>query len=164
VHPESIPSQLRVEKQRATAVLTLASGRSAAGCFFVAGGSPRHNGPERVGDLLNAEAGFFPFEIDEADGTRTALFHRNHVMIVSLAENEARDEPGYTVATKRSVSLLLSNGQSVSGAVRVYRPKGHDRLSDWARRGERFRYLETTQETLIVNVDHVVEAREVTER
>jgi len=35
------------------------------------------------------------------------------------------------------------------------------RLSDWARHGARFRYVETADATVIVNIDHVIEAREV---
>ena len=62
------PSEFHVEKQRADAVVTLSSGESSRGCFFVAGGSASHAGPERVGDVLNAEAGFFPFEIQDAGG------------------------------------------------------------------------------------------------
>jgi hypothetical protein len=152
-----------VEKQRVNAVLTLSTGQSARGCFFVAGGTDRHAGPERIGDILNAESGFFPFEIHEAGGPRTVLFHRNHVVMATLEENEAIREPGYTVSTRRVVDLLLPSGDRVAGAVRVYRPEGRDRFSDWAHHGERFRYIETAGATLIVNVDHVVEAREVVE-
>jgi hypothetical protein len=36
-------------------------------------------------------------------------------------------------------------------------------LSDWARHGERFRYVETRDATLIVNVDQVIEVHEVLE-
>ncbi len=162
VHPESSQSEYRVEKQRAPAILTLSSGQTRHGCFFVAGGSARHAGPERVGELLNADDGFFPFEVDEPGGPRAVLFQRDHVVMAVLSENEASREPGYSVATRRVVSLLLSNGRRVVGAVRVYRPEGRDRLSDWAHYGERFRYVETAGETIVVNVDHVVEAQEVT--
>ena len=84
-------------------------------------------------------------------------------MIVALAEDEASRDPGYDVATRRFVSVLLSNGQRVVGAVRVYRPEGRDRLSDWARQPETFRYIETSDTTLIVNVAHIVEVSEVSE-
>jgi len=154
------PSDFRVEKSRAQASLTLSNGQSVTGCFFVAGGSARREGPERVGDLLNSEPGFFPFEILEADGLRTVLFHRDHVVMASLVEHEASEEPGYAVATPRTVSLLLPSGQRLEGTVRVYRPQGRDRLSDWAHHGERFRYIETETTTVVVNVDHVLEARE----
>jgi len=157
------PSGFRVEKQRARAVVTLSSGQSALGSFFVSGGTARHAGPERIGDVLNAEAGFFPFEVDEDGRLRTVLFQRDHVVMVALTQNEASSEPGYAVATRRSVSLLLTNGRRIAGIVRVYRPEGRDRLSDWAHHGERFRYVETSHTTILVNVDHIVEAREVLE-
>jgi len=48
--------------------------------------------------------------------------------------------------------------------VRVYRPEGRDRLSDWSRHGDQFRYIESSDATFIVNVAHIVEAREVFER
>ena len=156
------PSEFRVEKSRVTAVLTLSNGLAMPGSFFVAGGSARHAGPERVSDVLNSDTGFFPFEVREPTGTNTVLLHRDHVVMVALTENEASGDPGYDVATQRTVLLLLSSGQRVVGIVRVYRPEGRDRLSDWAHHGERFRYIETNNATVLINVDHVLEVREVT--
>ena len=158
---ELSPSEFRVEKQRADAVLTLSSGQSTRGCFFTAGGSARHAGPERVSDLLNSETGFFPFEVHDADGNRTVLFNRSHVVMVLIADNEASRDPGYGVAKRRVVSMLLSSGQRVIGAIRVYRPESHDRLSDWARRGDGFRYVETDEGTFLVNLMHVIEVSEI---
>jgi hypothetical protein len=159
--PLAASPDFRVEKSRTHAVVTLSDGRSIAGSFFVARGSARHDGPERVHDLLNSESRFFPFEVLEADRTETVLVHRDHVVTIQLPHNEASQEPGYAVATARVVSLRLSIGRRLDGIVRVYRPKGHDRLSDWAQHGGRFRYIETGSETIVVNVDHVLEAREV---
>ena len=79
-----------------------------------------------------------------------------------MFDDEARRDAGYGVARSRTVSLSLSNGQRLQGSVRIYRPEGRDRLSDWARHGQRFRYLETTYSTFLVNIDHIVDAREVT--
>ena len=125
--------------------------------------SARQPGPERVGDLLNSESGFFPFETEDAGGIRTVLCNRSQVLVVALAENEATRDPGYEVATRRTVSILLSNGQRVRGAVRVYRPMEHDRLSDWAREPEIFRYVETGAATLLVNAAHIIEVSETPE-
>jgi hypothetical protein len=156
-------SEFRVEKRRTAATVTLSTGLSERGCFFVAGGSPHHDGPERVSDLLNSEQGFFPFEIHGADGTRTVLYNRAHVVMVALSEEEASRDPAYGVATQRVVSALLSTGQRVVGTVRVYRPAGHDRLSDWAHQPETFRYVQMRDMTIIVNVAHIVEVSEVPE-
>ena len=90
------------------------------------------------------------------------LFNRTQIVTVTLAENEARRDPGYDVAIRRVVSLRLSNGRRVVGTICVYRPEGHNRLSDWARHPEQFRYVENDQTTLIVNVAHVIEVSEVT--
>ena len=85
------------------------------------------------------------------------------MVFVTIAEEEATLDPGYGVATRRVVSVLLSNGERIIGAVRVYRPEGRDRLSDWTRQPETFRYIETGDATIVVNFAHIVEVSEVAE-
>ena len=158
-------SQFRIEKRRALAALTLTTGATVRGCFFLAGSHATHTGPERVADLLNAETGFFPFELPGEVGSRTVLYNRSQVVVVTLLEEtiEAQLDPGYSVATERDVRVVLSNGRFVEGRVRVYRPTGRDRLSDYARMPETFRYIETADATVIVNTAHIVELRETSE-
>jgi hypothetical protein len=155
-------SGFRIEKARNHASLTLANGQTVFGCFFVAGASLRSTGQERVIDVLNDEAGFFPFEVHDDGPVRTVLYNRSHIIMVILANPEARRDPGYEVATERRVSLELSNGRSLDGSVRVYRPEGRDRLSDWARHPDRFRYVEAGDATVIVNVAHIIDVSETT--
>jgi hypothetical protein len=161
---EAETSEFRVEKARTEAVLTLSNGSSVRGAFFVAGGSPTHEGPERIKDLLNAEPGCFPFEVNAGGtGSQTVLFNRDHVVFVALPDNdEAHRDPGYDVATKRHVFMLLTNGSRLKGVVTVYRPQGFNRLSDYARSRENFRYLETPAVTYLVNVRHLIELAEET--
>lgn len=155
-------SEFRFEKIRVTAELTLAGGEAVAGRFFVSGSAPDHDGPERVGDLLNAQSGFFPFE--GADG-RTSLYNRAQVVLAALGADtrEAQADPGYDVARKIQVSMRLSTGQTIAGTVAVYRPGGRDRLSDYAQTSETFRYLVTADGDLLVNSTHIVELREITD-
>jgi hypothetical protein len=158
-------SEFRIEKRRAEAALTLTTGTTVRGCFFLAGSSASHSGPERVADLLNAETGFFPFELNTGTAPYTVLYNRAQLVLVTLLEEtiEVQLDPGYSVAIEREVRILLSNGRAVEGRVRVYRPTGQDRLSDYARAGEVFRYVETADGTVVVNADHIVEFRETTE-
>ena len=158
-------SEFRIEKRRAQAALTLTTGPTVRGCFFLAGSAASHTGPERVADLLNAETGFFPFELNADNAPYTVLYNRSQLVLVTLLEDtiEAQLDPGYSVATEREVRILLSNGGTVDGRVRVYRPTGRDRLSDYARAPEVFRYVETEDGTVIVNADHIVELRETSE-
>ena len=72
-------------------------------------------------------------------------------------------DPGYDVAATRRVRMVLSTGAVVEGVVRIYRPAGRDRLSDYGRSPEAFRYVETANATVIVNLSHIVELRETTE-
>jgi hypothetical protein len=156
-------SEFRVEKSRTQATLTLSSGVSVRGSFFVAGGSRTHAGPERIKDVLNGESGFFPFEVTGPAGAATILYNREHLVMVKLGDPvEARTDPGYDVATVRTITVLLSNGTRLRGMVRVYRPQGRDRLSDFAQGAETFRYLEAEGATYLFNVRHVLELAEET--
>lgn len=156
---QPLPSEFRIEKRRAEADLTLTTGATIHGCFFLSSSSSSHAGPERVGDLLNAETGFIPFELPSGE---TALYNRSQIVLVRLPAdtNEARLEPGYEVATRCPVSILLSTGRRILGTVSIFRPIGRDRLSDYARTEHVFRYVELAEHTLIVNTAHIVELRE----
>jgi len=154
-------SEFRVEKIRSHATLALAGGDTVLGCFFVSESGARLPGPERVSELLNAESGFFPFEVHDGGAPRTVLFNRAQVLTVTLADNEAQRDPGYDVASPRAVALRLANGRRVVGTVRVHQPRGRDRLSDWTRDSDQFRYVECDETTLIVNIAHVIEVSEV---
>ena len=145
--------------------MTLSTGAVVQGCFFLAGSRASHAGPERVADLLNAENGFFPFEFMSGDGLRTALINRAQVVEIRLleGEDEVQSDPGYAVATEREVRMLLSIGRMVTGRVRVQLPTGRDRLSDYTRAPEAFRYVETAEGTVIVNSAHIVELQEASD-
>jgi len=154
-------SEFRVQKRREAAELTLTTGAMMAGFFFLSGASAAHAGPERVGDLLNHEPGFFPFEAGTGE---TALVNRAHVLKVTLPAPviEAQLDAGYDVATRRVVTMLLTSGESLTGTVMVYSPPGRDRLSDYcADVAERFRYLEQPDRTLLINAAHIVALSEV---
>jgi hypothetical protein len=158
--PEST-SEFRVQKSRAEATLTLSNGTSVHGCFFISWNSRTHAGPEGVKDVLNGETGFFPFDARRPEGSRTILYNRDHVVFVALSDkHEPQRDPGYDVAVRRIVTMLMSNGTRLHGVVRVFCPQGRDRLSDFARADERFRYLEAEHATYIINIHHVVELTE----
>src|SRR5689334_9327833 len=130
-------SKFRVEKRRENADVTLITGATLTGSFFLSGSSQSHTGPERVGDLLNVEPGFFPFE----SRGETSLINRAHVLKVALPSHmiEPQLDTGYDVATRHHVKMLLTTGEQIVGDVVVFRPPGHDRLSDYAQVGEQFR-------------------------
>lgn len=154
-------SEFRVEKSRAGATLTLSNGTAVHGYFFISGNSRTHAGPEGVRDVLNGETGFFPFDVQRPAGSMTILYNRDHLVFAELEDkDEPRRDPGYDVAIEKIVTMLMSNGTRLRGAVRVFCPHGSDRLSDFARVHETFRYLEAERATYIINVHHLVELAE----
>jgi len=96
-----------------------------------------------------------------ATTTLTVLYNRSHLISAEIFDNEAGLDPDYAVASRRPVSILLSNGRRIDAFVRVARPAGRDRLSDWTRQPEVFRYVEFGTSILIVNADHIVAFTEV---
>lgn len=152
-------SEFRIEKRREAAEVTLVTGATVTGVFFLAGSSQLHAGPERVADVLNVKPGFFPFECNG----ETSLINRAHVLKVALPPQiiEAQLDAGYDVAPRRSVKVLLTTGEMITGHVVVFRPPGHDRLSDYAHSDERFRYVELADRTLLINSAHIVALTEV---
>jgi hypothetical protein len=158
-------SEFRIEKRRAEAELTLSMGAAIKGCFFLSGSRATFAGPERIADLLNAEGGFFPFEVHGDSSPYTVICNRAQLVLVTLLDVpiEAQSDPGYSVAKERKVRIVLSTGRTVHGRVRIYRPTGRDRLSDYAREPETFRYIETSDRTVIVNSTHIVEMQETSE-
>ena len=162
--PGETVSKFRIQKVRVGATVRLLNGEIATGFFFVADGSPHHEGRELVGELLNGETGLLPFERTDTGKPHTVLYNRSSVITVALSEAEGRRVSGYDMATRRIVSILLTNDIRVVGAVCIYRPEGRDRLSDWARESSAFRYVETDDGTLLVNAAHIVELSETEER
>lgn len=158
--PVGSASEFRFEKRRAAAVVTLVSGEVSHGSFFTAADTTRHEGAERIADLLNAESGFFPFEVHGTNEPRTVLYNRAHLIAAEIFDNEADRDPDYEIASRRPVSILLSNGRRMDAFVRISRPAGRDRLSDWMRQAQTFRYVETGGSTFILNAAHIVAVTE----
>lgn len=154
-------SPFRMNKRRVDATLTLTTGRTVRGSFFVAETTVLGDSPERIDDLLNTTPRFFPFERVENGQQRVALYSIEQVAMVTLFGQQAREVPGYEVAKVRHVSLLLSGGDRLSGDIRVYQPDGRNRVSDWSHEPAAFRFIETEHGTLVVNINHVVEIIEL---
>ncbi len=154
---------LRFEKHRAHARIVLTGGREHDGWFFVAGAAARHGGRERIADLLESNAGFVPFEMATGAGVETRLINPRHLVYVVLGTEEVDLHAEWVGGRRQPVTLWLSNGTRLVGVVYVDRPEGHDRLSDWTRQPDTFRYVESSEGLLLVNAAHVVDLTEADE-
>jgi len=139
--------------------VSLSGGSRLTGSLFLSAFAASHAGPERLLDLLNAGRGFVPFEVVSAIGAReTILLSRAHIALVQsdTALEDVAEDPGYQVATQKSVALLLSTGEELTGVLRIERPVGRNRLSDGVNDEIGFRYLESPSGILAVNLAQVV--------
>ena len=155
-------SELRVHKTKTEAEITLAGGSIRSGWFFLAESPMSPTGHERIIDVLNGASGFVPFAAEREGEFETTLVNAAHVVTAWPKGALGRtQDPGYAVSTPRLVSLLLSTGERVTGCVQVAHPPGRDRISDYTRVPEQFRYVEMRDRVIIVNMAHVVELSEV---
>lgn len=154
-----VMTDLRIDKQRIAATLTLSAGDQLIGSLFLADRAATHAGPERLVDVLNDSAGFLPFEaVSDLGARHTLLINRAHIVAVQSdrTAGELAEDAAYQVAPQKSVSLQLASGAHLRGVLRVEQPAGRARLSDAVRDQTGFVYLEDRSGVLAVNLAHVV--------
>lgn len=159
-------SDLRIEKRRVTVTVTTAAGPRHTGSLFLSAQAATHAGPERLVDLLNGGQAFVPFERVSPTGDREMrLLNRAHLVLVQAegAGDDVAGDPGYQVARKKSAVLTLTTGERIAGVLRVERPAGRDRLSDFLSGETGFCYFESPSGLLAVNLAHVTEITPVSE-
>ena len=149
----------RIRKREARVTLTLVNGRTARGAFFLSETAADHAGPERIDELLNAATRFVPFHVDADTGRASViLLNRTQILMVSLPPSEADlvHDSSYEIARREPARLVLSNGERLVGEVHIAGLSDHARLSDVVNL-HMFLHVERPNQTVLVNVDHVVE-------
>ena len=149
----------RVEKRRANVTVTFASGQTLDGAFFLSPKSADHTGPERIYDLLNTARRFVPVQVHaDTDSPRVILYNRAEILTVTLPAEEIElvHDPSYQIARRETVSVLFSTGKRLVGEFHITELSEYARLSDVASL-RKFIYFETADQTMIVNLDQIVE-------
>lgn len=123
----------KITKNRRSVSFTLADGSRIEGYVFLSLYEAGHEGPQRVGDLLNNVDAFIP--VDTPDG----MLHLNIGNIVS-AETPILEEKNdlMTLGAGHNVLITTSLGSVIDGEVFVNLPHERNRVSDYLNHGERF--------------------------
>lgn len=146
--------ELRVPKRRVGIEVVLPGGAARRVVVFLAEAAAEHAGPERVADLLNGAAEFFPVLDEEAGGV--AFLHRASVAIVRFPrELDADDGEALTLPTEHEVELGLADGTVVRGLVSYVRPPDRARLVDVLNEPAPFLRLLEDGGAALVNKRHV---------
>jgi hypothetical protein len=141
--------ELRVPKRRVAVEVVLPSGVARRVSVFLAEAAPDHEGAERVSDLLNGGADFFP-AYDEQCGAMTFL-NRESVALARVArelEQDASDD--IAVPTEHEVEITLVDGTRLQGVVSYLLPPERSRLGDFLNQSAPFfRLVERDFVTLV---------------
>src|SRR5689334_19013442 len=117
----------RVEKLRRAVHVVLADGRRLDGELFLAEGTKAHIGPEEPIDLLNEDAPFFPFFLNEQEVLLLAKSQVSRVETAAADGEETADIPDGATA----VEIALLDGATISGFVPLEKRGEQTRLLDF---------------------------------
>jgi len=140
-------NDLRIEKKRLAAAVTLMSGTRLDGELYVQA-SGRYPGTfEDAPEVLNAVDGYFPMALRNGE---TVLISKENVRTVAVARRDIHEDE--TLGTATRVELALRDGERLSGSFIIEPVAGRQRILDYLnRRQERFILLFGRESVLLVN-------------
>lgn len=153
--------EFHLEKRGLGVDVVLSNSTVVKGRIFLHSFAERHGGAERVEDVLNSDARFFPLAVHPGEG-RTLLINKERVLFVKVPAEPHRvamGEPGITTWAVQ-VSLDLVQGAPLQGVVYFLQPPGRDRTLDGLNQGQTFVCLVQETAFLYVNLRSVVLVRE----
>lgn|SRR5690242_11082727 len=117
----------RVEKLRRAAHVVLTDGRRLDGDLFLADRTKARSGPEEPIDLLNEDAPFFPFFLNEQEVLLVAKSQVSRVETAAIDGEPSGDVPDGAMA----VEICLLDGNTISGFVPLEKRGEQTRLLDF---------------------------------
>ena len=148
--------ELRVPKRKTPVEFALVGGTRRHVVVFLSELAPNHAGPERISDLVNAQADFFP----ALDPGRNAMcfFHRDSIATVRVAaELEPTEDTQHTIPLEHEVEIRLFDGSLVHGLVTYVLPPDRARVIDFLNEAPRFFRVLEKDAVVLVNKRHVSE-------
>jgi hypothetical protein len=145
-----VNSEFRIEKGRVAVAVTMMSGETVAGDFFVQMYAPHRLGPETPADIMNAEEAFVPLATDDRG---TLLLAKEQVREVAYdAADDASGEASSLGARVIEIELALVDGTVRTGAIALEVAYDRPRLLDFLNRFQlRFLTLHAPDGVRLVN-------------
>jgi hypothetical protein len=141
--------EFRIEKDRCSVMVSLASGETIAGAMFVQHAEESDSRRESARDVLNSAERFFP--IETADG-ETLLVAKDRVVDVLAELPGDDDELRRASARSARLDIVLCGGVVRRGLVMLELPSDQPRLLDYLNRlSERFLVLYGAEGTRLIN-------------
>lgn len=149
---------LRVPKRRAQVEVLMPGGAARQVTVFLSEFAPRHNGPERLSDLLNASEDFVP-ALDVS--TDTIVFLNRHGIAAARVAHEWELGEEAASGEQHEVEITLVDGTALRGTVTVILPPEHARLLDFLNDAQPFVRLAERDKVALVNKRHIARVAKV---
>lgn len=142
---------LKVPKKKVPLTVNFVGEKSIRGNIFLSSQSPFRVGEELVIDLLNEKDPFFPFAIENPPSIR--IISKRNIISANTFERSESDE---AVGKKENITVVLSDGQRLSGELLIEQPEYKSRVLDFFNAKEKgFFKLSNETEIHYVNIEHV---------
>jgi len=145
----------RISKETCRVLFSLADGREIWGEVFLNLFGARHDGPQRVGELLNGDEVFIPVK---AEGG-TLLIHLFQLVSAQVEAASELDEL-MTLGAHYHVKVQTVLGQDLKAEVYVDLPEGDRRVKDFMNRSQGFLRFLVDDQVLYLNRNFIVSVQD----
>ena len=145
----------KIVKNRRQVLFTLADGSTVEGKVFLSLYEASHEGPQRVGALLNSDDGFIPVE------TAGGMIHLNIINIVA-AQTPLMEEGDelMRLGEQYPVQITTALGTVIEGQVFVNLPHDRNRVSDYLNQRDRFCRVFLAEKIIYVGTRFILSVRD----
>ncbi len=148
--------QYQVPTTKVHVVIEIAGQEELKGTVFISENIFSHTMKPRLEDLLNQQRRFFPFLLEDED---YILFNKSQLILLRSSENDSHDLEEQLMLEPQTVTLVLDNGNELTGNIYPNLPPDQRRASDFFNQDETFLPIYRENEKVIVNLDHVLFVR-----
>jgi hypothetical protein len=144
--------ELTVPKRRVQVEVLIPGGGARQVIVFLAEFAQTHSGPERLSDLLNAQAEFVP-ALDVA--TDTMMFLGRHSIAAARVAHEWELGEQPEEGAQHEVEIALTDGTPLRGSVFFLLPHARSRLLDYLNDAQPFVRLAEPEKIALINKRHI---------
>jgi hypothetical protein len=155
---DALANDYRIEKERLTVVLTMASGERLAGDLFVQSSPRNRYGREDACDIANSAEPYFPLL---ADGGGTVLVSKDNVRDIAMSA-DADTEGAWDFGDPTTIEVTVLGGVVHTGVIHVDAVNGRSRVLDFLNRlHDRFLLLRRAEGGMLVNRRFIERVRDL---
>ena len=147
--------EMKVDKFRNKATITLSDGRRFDGNFFLSNHSAQHSGSETVYDVMSSVLSFIPLE--DIQAKEVIFVAKSQIVSVELLDREVVSS---LYLRELQIQVDMLNGEVIHGEILIDMPQTKPRLSDFLNLPLKFLYVHREQGDMIINKGYIVSLKE----